>query len=123
MACMNDISERYQLVNRGVTVGLRAEVAQLGSAEFSRCPTWSAKADILQPAKIHFINTFFGRPGVVPPALLAAGHVSYAKGVAGMFDFYSAASLCHPVQMQALSPADRHEDQVRARLQCTAFCI
>ena len=40
-----------------------------------------------------------------------------------MFDFYSAASLSDPVQMQALSAADRHEDIVRALLQCTAFCI
>ncbi len=69
------------------------------------------------------INSFFGRPGVVSPALLAAGHVLYAKGLAGMFDFYSAANICDPVLMQVLCPADRHEDKVRARLQCTAFCI
>ena len=77
----------------------------------------------LQATKTHFINTFFGRPGVVPPALLAAGHVSYEKGLTAMFDFYSAASLCDPVQMQASSVADRQEARVRSLLQCTSYCI
>ena len=80
-------------------------------------------AGFLQPGKFHFINTFFGRPGVVPAAHLAAGHVSYEKGLSGMFDFYSAVSLCDPAQMQKLSAVDRTKDVVRSVMQCTQYVI